>query len=78
MQTGKVQWFNSQKGFGFIKPDNGGADLFCHYSSIQADGYKSLNEGDEVTFTIGIGGPKNRQQAEGVIVTRKAKANGHG
>ncbi len=50
--TGRVKWFNSQKGFGFIVPDNGSKDLFVHYSSIKSDGYKSLREGQKVEFEI--------------------------
>ena len=49
---GKVKWFNPTKGYGFIKPDDGGEDLFVHHSSIQGDGYKSLKEDQSVTFEV--------------------------
>lgn len=62
MATGKVKWFNNQKGFGFITPESGNGDIFVHYSAIQGDGYKSLNEGDAVTFEI-VTGPKGEQAA---------------
>lgn len=59
MPTGKVKWFNDSKGFGFITPDDGGKDLFAHHSSIQMDGYKSLKEGQAVSFEVqqGAKGP---------------------
>ncbi|MDD5291648.1 MAG: cold-shock protein [Candidatus Omnitrophica bacterium] len=59
MARGKVKWFNSQKGYGFITPESG-KDVFVHYSAIQGDGYKSLEEGQEVEFEI-ENGPKGEQ-----------------
>ncbi|MDF3031172.1 MAG: cold-shock protein [Moraxellaceae bacterium] len=61
MNTGKVKWFNDAKGFGFITPSDGSADLFVHFSEIQSDdGYKSLAEGQQVSFTTtqGAKGPQ--------------------
>ena len=55
METGTVKWFNNSKGFGFITPDNNGADLFAHFSEIQAGGFKSLEEGQKVKFESGVG-----------------------
>ncbi|MBC7644848.1 MAG: cold shock domain-containing protein [Thermoleophilia bacterium] len=52
MATGKVKWFDGEKGFGFITPDEGGKDLFCHFSNIQGDGFRSLDEGDAVEFDV--------------------------
>jgi CspA family cold shock protein len=60
MATGTVKWFNDAKGFGFITPDEGGDDLFAHFSAIVASGYKSLKEGDKVTFDV-TEGPKGKQ-----------------
>ena len=57
MQTGIVKWFNNSKGFGFILPDGGGADIFAHYSSITMDGYKTLKAGQLVSFET-VNGPK--------------------
>ena len=57
MSTGQVKWFNNAKGFGFILPDDGGADLFAHYSAITMDGYKTLKAGQLVTFDA-VDGPK--------------------
>jgi CspA family cold shock protein len=52
---GTVKWFNADKGFGFIAPDEGGDDLFVHHSEIRTQGYASLNEGQKVEFTVGQG-----------------------
>jgi len=60
MATGKVKWFNDAKGFGFITPDEGGEDLFAHFSEIQAQGFKSLREDQRVSFEVKTG-PKGKQ-----------------
>ena len=57
MATGTVKWFNNAKGYGFIRPDDGGDDIFAHYSTIEMEGYKSLKAGQEVTFDT-FEGPK--------------------
>ena len=61
---GTVKWFNESKGYGFITPDDGGQDLFVHFSEIQEDGYKTLREGDKVNFEKGQG--KKGPQSTGV------------
>jgi CspA family cold shock protein len=61
MATGTVKWFNEKKGFGFITED-GGNDVFVHYSAIKEDGFKTLAEGDKVTFEV-VKGPKGPQAA---------------
>jgi CspA family cold shock protein len=60
MTTGTVKWFNESKGFGFITPEEGGKDVFVHFSEIQADGFKVLTEGQLVTFNV-ENGPKGPQ-----------------
>jgi len=52
-QTGTVKWFSDKKGFGFIIPEQGGEDLFVHYSEIEGDGFRTLEEDDRVEFTVG-------------------------
>lgn len=52
MATGTVKWFNDSKGFGFISPSDGSDDVFAHFSEIQADGFKSLQEGQSVSFDV--------------------------
>jgi CspA family cold shock protein len=55
MPDGTVKWFNADKGFGFITPSEGGDDLFVHFSAIQMEGYKSLDEGQRVSYEVGQG-----------------------
>jgi len=60
MATGTVKWFNDAKGFGFVTPEDGGKDLFAHFSAIQGSGFKTLKEGQRVTFDV-TSGPKGDQ-----------------
>jgi CspA family cold shock protein len=62
MATGTVKWFNDAKGFGFITQDNGGPDVFCHHTAVQAEGFRTLQEGQKVEFEV-TKGPKGLQAA---------------
>ena len=67
MNNGTVKWFNAEKGYGFISDDNGGDDVFVHFSAIMIDGYKTLNEGQKVTFDTEVD-PKNSAKLRAVNV----------
>lgn len=67
MINGTVKWFNAEKGYGFIANDDGGDDVFVHFSAIIADGYKTLNEGQKVTFETEVD-PKNSAKLRAVDV----------
>ncbi|MGC0417569.1 cold-shock protein [Embleya sp. AB8] len=66
MATGTVKWFNAEKGFGFIQADDGGPDVFAHYSAIQSQGYRELTEGQKVSYDA-VQGQKG-PQAENITV----------
>jgi cold shock protein len=63
MANGTVKWFNNAKGYGFIRPDSGGDDIFAHYSTIEMEGYKSLKAGQAVSFDL-TEGPKGPHAVE--------------
>ncbi len=76
MATGTVKWFNDAKGFGFIEPDQGGGDVFAHFSAIQMDGFRTLKQGSKVTYEL-VAGPKgmlaqNIQPVDGGAATEAA------
>jgi CspA family cold shock protein len=66
MAVGTVKWFNADKGFGFITPDDGGADVFAHFSAIAASGFRSLEENQRVEFEVGQG--RKGPQAENIRI----------
>ena len=68
MSNGTVKWFNAEKGYGFIADDDGGNDVFVHFSAIQADGFKTLNEGQKVTFSTEPD-PKNSDKLRAINVS---------
>ena len=68
MQSGTVKWFNDAKGFGFITPSDGSADVFVHFSTVQGDGFKNLNEGQKVEFEV-TQGPKGPQASNVTVVS---------
>ncbi|MFO7311563.1 MAG: cold-shock protein [Bacillota bacterium] len=67
MQEGTVKWFNAEKGYGFIQPDNGQGDVFVHYTAINADGFRTLEEGQRVTFEI-VQGQKGPQAGNVTVI----------
>ncbi len=67
MATGRVKWFNGDKGFGFIEQSDGGKDVFVHFSAIQGDGFRNLNENDQVEFNVEQG-PKGLQASNVKVV----------
>lgn len=81
MATGTVKWFNDAKGFGFLEPDGGGADVFAHFSAIGMEGFKTLKQGSRVTFDV-VQGPKgllaqNIQTEAAPSRSDTADADGH-
>jgi CspA family cold shock protein len=67
MATGTCKWFSSEKGYGFITPEDGAKDVFVHYSAIQQEGYKSLREGQRIEFEV-VDGAKGPQAANVVAI----------
>ena len=75
-EKGKVKWFSNVKGYGFLEKEGGGQDVFVHYSAIQGEGYKKLEEGEEVTFDIVAG--ERGPQAANVVRTKKGAKKAEG
>lgn len=73
MANGKCKWFSAAKGYGFITPDDGSKDVFVHFTAIQSDGYKQLNEGDDVVFDV-VQGSKGLQAENVTVSGTQAKA----
>jgi CspA family cold shock protein len=69
MVTGKVKWFSPEKGYGFITPEDGTKDVFVHYSAIQQDGFRSLQEGAQVSFDV-VGDANGRKKASNVSILK--------
>lgn len=76
MATGVVKWFSDEKGYGFITQNDGGSDVFCHFSAITSEGYRSLNEGDEVDYEVEQG--RRGLQAKNVSVLNAAPGGKRG
>jgi len=70
MATGTVKWFNTQKGYGFIQPDDGGADIFVHITAVEAAGLRSLNEGQKMSYEV----QKDEKRGKSSAVNLKAAA----
>lgn len=66
MPFGTVKWFNDEKGYGFLRPDGGGGDVFVHHSGIVMEGFRTLQEGERVQYDLVVG-PSGKSQAENVI-----------
>ena len=73
MPSGTVKWFNNAKGYGFIVPEGGGADLFAHFSAVNMEGYKTLSAGDQVQFDVTVGdkGPQATNIVSSAAVTQQ-------
>lgn len=67
MTQGTVKWFNSEKGYGFIEREDGGGDIFVHYSEIQGSGFRTLEENQKVSFEVGFGPKGDQAQAVSIL-----------